>query len=332
MEKKPMNTVKLGLFVIGGLFFLVFLLYMIGSNSNLFGSNYILKTRFENVQGLKAGNNVRFAGIEVGTVKKLNILSDTVIEVEMIIDEKMKEVIRKNAVVAIGTDGLVGNKVVNIVASKFPADLATEGDILASRKPIDTDDMLRVLSKTNSDIAVVVDNLKTTVARINNSTALWALLNDNSLPADFKKSAENIRLATAKANTMVNDLSSVVSDVKNGKGSLGAILTDTSFAVHLNEAIGKINSVGDEAMQLSDQIASVVAGLKTDINSGKGPIHSVLKDSVMAATINQSLINIQKGTDGFNANMEALKHSFLFRGYFRRLEKNKKVPEVQKVQ
>lgn len=329
MEKKPMNTVKLGLFVIAGLFFLVFLLYMIGSNSNLFGSNYILKTRFENVQGLKAGNNVRFAGIEVGTVKKLNILSDTVIEVEMIIDEKMKEVIRKNAVVAIGTDGLVGNKVVNIVASKFPADLAAEGDILASRKPIDTDDMLRVLSKTNSDIAVVVDNLKTTVARINNSTALWALLNDNSLPADLKKSAENIRLATAKANTMVNDLSSVVSDVKSGKGSLGAILTDTSFAVHLNEAIGKINSVGDEAMQLSDQIASVVAGLKTDINSGKGPIHSVLKDSVMAATINQSLINIQNGTDGFNANMEALKHSFLFRGYFRKLEKNKKVQKVQ---
>lgn len=329
MEKKPMNTVKLGLFVIAGLFFLVFLLYMIGSNSNLFGSNYILKTRFENVQGLKAGNNIRFAGIEVGTVKKLNILSDTVIEVEMVIDEKMKEVIRKNAVVAIGTDGLVGNKVVNIVASKFPADLATEGDILASRKPIDTDDMLRVLSKTNSDIAVVVDNLKTTVARINNSTALWALLNDNSLPADLKKSAENIRLATAKANTMVNDLSSVVSDVKSGKGSLGAILTDTSFAVHLNEAIGKINSVGDEAMQLSDQIASVVSGLKKDINSGNGPIHSVLKDSAMAATINQSLINIQNGTDAFNANMEALKHSFLFRGYFRRLEKTKKVQKVQ---
>ncbi|MBL0135040.1 MAG: MCE family protein [Chitinophagaceae bacterium] len=332
MEKKPMNTVKLGLFVIAGLFFLVFLLYMIGSNSNLFGSNYILKTRFENVQGLKAGNNVRFAGIEVGTVKKLNILSDTVIEVEMILDEKMKDVIRKNAVVAIGTDGLVGNKVVNILASKFPADLASEGDVLASRKPIDTDDMLRVLYKTNTDIAIVVDNLKTTVARINNSTALWSLLNDNSLPADIKKSAENIRLATAKANTMVNDLSTVVSDVKSGKGSLGAILTDTSFAVHLNEAIGKINSVGDEAMQLSDQIASVVAGLKTDINSGKGPIHSVLKDSVMAATINQSLINIQNGTDGFNANMEALKHSFLFRGYFRKLEKKRKVPEVQKVQ
>lgn len=332
MEKKPMNTVKLGLFVIAGLFFLVFLLYMIGSNSNLFGSNYILKTRFENVQGLKAGNNVRFAGIEVGTVKKLNILSDTVIEVEMILDEKMKDVIRKNAVVAIGTDGLVGNKVVNILASKFPADLASEGDVLASRKPIDTDDMLRVLYKTNTDIAIVVDNLKTTVARINNSTALWSLLNDNSLPADIKKSAENIRLATAKANTMVNDLSTVVSDVKSGKGSLGAILTDTSFAVHLNEAIGKINLVGDEAMQLSEQIASVVAGLKTDINSGKGPIHSVLKDSVMAATINQSLINIQNGTDGFNANMEALKHSFLFRGYFRKLEKKRKVPEVQKVQ
>lgn len=332
MERKPMNTVKLGLFVIAGLVFLILLLYMIGSNSNLFGSNYILKARFENVQGLKPGNNVRFAGIEAGTVKKLVILSDTVIEVDMVLDTKMKEVIRRNAIVTIGTDGLVGNKVVNIIASKQPAELAEEGYVLTSRKPIDTDEMLRVLYKTNNDIGVVVDNLKTTVARINNSTALWALLNDNGLPADLKRSAENIRNATAKANTMVNDLSSVVSDVKSGKGSLGAILTDTSFAVQLNQAIGKINTVGDEAKKLSDQIASVVAGLKTDINSGKGPIHSVLKDSVMAATINQSLINIQNGTDGFNANMEALKHSFLFRGYFKRLEKARKVQEVQKVQ
>ena len=47
---------------------------MIGRNRSLFGSNYLLKTRFENVQGLIPGNNVRYAGIQAGTVKKLQIL------------------------------------------------------------------------------------------------------------------------------------------------------------------------------------------------------------------------------------------------------------------
>src|SRR5574339_214522 len=111
MAKQMVNNIKLGVFVMAGLLFLILLLYMIGKNKNLFGSNFILKARFENVQGLQTGNNVRYAGIESGTVKKITILNDTVVEVVMVIDDKMKSIIRKNAIVSIGTDGFVGNKV-----------------------------------------------------------------------------------------------------------------------------------------------------------------------------------------------------------------------------
>jgi phospholipid/cholesterol/gamma-HCH transport system substrate-binding protein len=79
MAKQGLNNIKLGAFVLGGLLFLVLLLYMIGKNRSLFGSTYELKVQFENVQGLVAGNNVRFAGIQAGTVKQINILNDTVI-------------------------------------------------------------------------------------------------------------------------------------------------------------------------------------------------------------------------------------------------------------
>jgi phospholipid/cholesterol/gamma-HCH transport system substrate-binding protein len=65
---------------------------MIGKNRNLFGSTYELKARFGNVQGLVSGNNVRFSGIQAGTVKRVKILSDTVIEVTMVIDRKMKSI------------------------------------------------------------------------------------------------------------------------------------------------------------------------------------------------------------------------------------------------
>ena len=329
MTKRVISNVKLGAFVLGGLVFLVLLLYMIGKNRSLFGSTYILKARFENVQGLVAGNNVRFSGIQAGTVKRVKILSDTVIEVTMIIDTKMEPIIRKNAIVSISTDGLVGNKVVNIVPAGEPASLAAEGDILASKKSVNTDEMMQTLYKTNNDIAVIAANLKTTVQQINNSSALWALLNDKSIPQDLRTSLANIRLATGKAGNMADDLHDIVMDVKSGKGSVGAILTDTSFAHNLNEAIQKIKTVGNEADSLAGEINKVVAGIQQDVNNGKGTVNALLKDSAMTIKLNASLDNIQKGTEGFNQNMEALKHNFLLRGYFRKQEKKKRKEEAK---
>lgn len=325
------NTVKLGVFVLAGLLFLIILLYMIGKNRHVFGPSFILKAQFENVQGLVPGNNVLFAGIEVGTVKKINIISDTVIEVVMLVDDKMKTIIRKNAVVAIGSDGLMGNKVINISPARSPASLVEKETLLPSRKAASTDDMLQLLSKTNQDVSVIAAQLKITVQRVNNSTALWAILNDETLPQHLRASAANVQLATARAAVVATDLETIVSNVKQGKGSLGAVLTDTAFASTLNDAIKKIKGVGERADELAVSLNAVVTGVKQDINTGKGPVNALLKDSAMVVKISNSLDNIRKGTDGFNQNMEALKHNFLFRGYFRKLEKQKKKEAAQTV-
>ncbi len=323
MAKRMINNIKLGTFVIAGLLFLILLLYMIGKNRNLFGSNYILKARFENVQGLKAGNNIRYSGIEVGTIKRVTILNDTLIEVVMLIDNKMKGIIRKNAVASIGTEGFVGNKVLNISPGKQSAIAAEEDDILSTKKAIDTDEMLRTLDKTNNDISIIAENLKTTIHNINSSDALWKTLNEKTLPDNIRLAVSNIRLAAARAANMVDDLHDLVSDVKNGKGSLGAILTDSSYALNLNEAVQKIKSVGGHADTLVEEINKFVNSVKNDINSGKGVMNTLLKDSSVVIKLNQSLHNIEKGTDAFNQDMEALKHNFLLRGYFRKLEKQK---------
>ena len=323
MAKRTINNVKLGVFVLGGIFFLVLLLYMIGKNRNLFGSTYVLKARFENVQGLVAGNNVRYSGIQAGTVKNVKILNDTIIEVTMVVEKKMKTIIRKNAVVSIGTDGLVGNKLVNIEPAQDPGSLALEDDILASKKTVAADEMLVTLNKTNNDIAIIAADLKTTVQRINRSSVLWALLEDKSIPEDLKIAVGNIRLATGKADNMVNSMNAIVMDVKSGKGSVGELLRDTSFAKNLNEAILKIKTVGNEADLIAIEMNKLVVGIRNDVNTGKGPANALLKDSMMVLKLNTSLDNIQKGTDGFNQNMEALKHNFLLRGYFRKQEKKK---------
>ena len=327
MTNRIINNAKLGIFVIAGLLFLILLLYMIGRNRNLFGSNYVLKARFENVQGLKAGNNIRYSGIEVGTVKKVTILNDTLIEVTMLIDDKMKGIIRKNAIASIGTEGFVGNKVLNISPGPHPASPVEEGDVLNTKKAIDTDELLRTLNKTNNDIAVIVENLKKTTQNINSSEALWKILNEKTLPENIRVSANNIRLATARAANMVDDLHDLVNDVKNGKGSLGAILTDSSYAKNFNDAVKKIKLVGEHADTLAGEINGLVTSLKNDLNNSKGVVNTLLKDTSVVHKLHLSLNNIERGTNAFNQDMEALKHNFLLRGYFRKLEKQKQKEE-----
>jgi phospholipid/cholesterol/gamma-HCH transport system substrate-binding protein len=323
MAKRLVNNVRLGAFVMAGLLFLVLLLYMIGRNRSLFGSNYILKARFENVQGLVPGNNVRYSGIQSGTVKTIEIVNDTSIEVSMLIDTKMEDIIRKDAIVSIGSDGLVGNKVVNIIPGEIHDDLAKEGDVLVSKNPIDTESILKTLSKTNNDVAEIVSGLKVTVERINNSTALWSILSEESLPEDLRQSAANIRKATSRAGLMADDLHVIVSDLKSGKGSAGILLRDTSFANNLNQAVLKMRQLSTNADKLSLQMTTLVSGIQNDLNSGKGAASTILKDTSVVNKLNTSLDNIQRGTDGFNQNMEALKKSFLLRGYFKRQEKKR---------
>lgn len=297
---------------------------MIGRDSNLFSKNYVLKARFENVQGLTPGNNIRYAGIQVGTVKKVAIINDTSIEVTMLIEKEMKQFIRVNDVVSISTDGLMGNKLLQITPSKDGSAFAISGDVLRTKKLISTDAMLELLNRTNQNVAVISEDLKNTVQRINNSKALWQVLDNEALPKNIFKSVSNIRSATVKADLMVKDLQTIIADVKQGKGSMGKIITDTAIAYNLNEAIEKIKLVGNQADILAADLHAFTLSVKNDVNNGKGTVHSLLKDSILVQKLNNSLQNIEKGTDGFNQNMEALKSNFLFRGYFRKLEKQKK--------
>jgi phospholipid/cholesterol/gamma-HCH transport system substrate-binding protein len=329
MKNKASQNIKLGIFVLAGLLFLMLTLYMIGQDQNMFGKTFTIKARFSNVQGLVPGNNVRFAGIEAGTVKKLNILSDTLIEVTMVIDKKIKPFIRSNAMASIGTDGLMGNKVVNITASSENAPLVQEGGILHAKKGVDMDEMLQTLNTTNNDVAIIAGNLRSTILRINNSTALWKLLNDSTIPQNLKASAANVHLATARAANLANDLHTIVEDVKAGKGSVGALLKDTTLVIALNTALKKITDVGEQAGKLSVTIDESVNEIRHDLQNGKGTANAILKDSQLAVKINASVENIQRGTEVFSQNMEALKHNFLFRGYFRKLEKQKRKTETK---
>lgn len=322
MANQGENNIRLGVFVLAGLFVLILSFYMIGKNHNLFGSDFKIRVRFSNLNGLAEGNNVLFSGIQAGTVKTIAMINDTTIEVTLLIDNKVRSYIHKNAIAAIGTEGLMGNKIVNILPSRSASPVVTEGDLLVPQKMVNTDEMLQTLSKTNNNIAVISEAIKGTVLKINGS-ALMDLLNDKSIGTSLRSSLQHINKATANATQITTGLNELVNGLKKGKGSAGVLLSDTAMAGNLQAAVLKIRKASDNADHLTLQLNSLVGTLDAHLNQGNGSLQVLLRDSVFAQNLKATMDNLQKGTDGFNQNMEALKHNFLFRGYFKSQEKAK---------
>ena len=124
--------------------------------------------------------------------------------------------------------------------------------------------------------------------------------------------------------TMMIHLNSIVDDVRNGKGSIGELLKDTVMADDVREAIQKIRGIGSSADTLTARISMLIESVNNEINNGDGTVNALLKDKQLTQRLNNSLQNIEQGTQAFNENMEALKHNFLFRGYFKKLENQRK--------
>jgi phospholipid/cholesterol/gamma-HCH transport system substrate-binding protein len=259
----------------------------------------------------------------VGTVKTIEIINDTTVEVTMLINRNMKTVIRKNALASLGADGLMGNKVVNIVPMEGGTELAGDNTLLASQKSVEFDDILRTLASTGENINVISSDLKLTVARINNSKGLWKLLSDSSLALSLRKASGNLEKATANAVSLTKDVSEIVADVRSGYGPAGTLLRDTVMAASLRSSVSQLKEVADNASLLAKDLDSISMSINQSVEEGPGAVNLVLKDTAVSGNIRRTLENIEKGSAAFNENMEAAKHNFLFRGYFKKQEKEK---------
>lgn len=317
MRNKKIDNAKVGLLVLSGLAFLVLTLYMIGKNRNLLGSTFTIRAVLTNVNGLVAGNNVRFKGIDVGTVKSIAVANDTAILVTMTIDENMKSFIKKNAIVSVGTDGLMGSKLININSGSAPAPPVDKDDVIQSRKPVETDEMLRTLNTTNNNIERITHNLYEITVKLNSSESLWTLLSDTVVTKDLKNAVADFKKAGTNTADITATARNIVQKLENGNGVAYQLFTDTTLTYRLAYSLQQIQQASDQTSLIMKDLRTVVDGMK----QGDGTAGLLLKDTLLRRSLFKSALNIEQGTDRFNQNMEALKSNFLFRGYFKKLEK-----------
>lgn len=317
MKNRSINNAKVGAFVLAGVAFLILTLYMIGKNRNLLGTTFTIKAKVSNVNGLVPGNNVRFKGIDVGTVKSITVESDTTIIVSMLIDEKMKPFLKRNAIASIGTDGLMGNKLININSQPGESETVRAGEVIGSRYPVETDEMLRTLNTTNDNIARISRNLYEITEKLNRSESLWTLLSDTVITQDLKLAVKEFKQAGSNTAGLTRDARLVVQKFDKGQGIANRIFTDSTLANELALSVQQIQDASAKTSKMMQDLQVMVDNLK----AGQGTAGLLLADTALRNQLSNSAFNIQQGTERFNQNMEALRHHALFRGYFKKLEK-----------
>jgi phospholipid/cholesterol/gamma-HCH transport system substrate-binding protein len=106
--------IRLGIFVAVGIALFAVAIFILGKQRNLFNPVLKITTTFYNVSGLKVGNNVRFSGINVGTVDRIDIINDSTVQVDMIIRKEINQFIKTDCLVSIGSEGIIGDRIVMI--------------------------------------------------------------------------------------------------------------------------------------------------------------------------------------------------------------------------
>ncbi|PQV51239.1 phospholipid/cholesterol/gamma-HCH transport system substrate-binding protein [Jejuia pallidilutea] len=329
MKNSNSQKLQLGTFVILATILFVVGIYLIGQRQDMFKKTFTISSYFQNVNGLQRGNNVRYSGIDIGTVKDIVMLNDSTIKVTMSIDEKIITHIKKDAIATIGSDGLVGNMIVNIVPGKRSATPIANGDSIESYSKIGADDILSTLSVSSENAAILTsDLLKITNAITEGKGTLGVLLNDTVMAKDLKHSVINLKTASKGASKSIEALNNMITHLKtNDNTVLGMLIHDTISGNKVKSIIQNLELSSEEITYALANINTVVEGF----NTSEGAYNYIVNDTSLVNNLKSTLKHINEGTEKFNENMEALKHNFLTRGYFKKLERQEQ-KEAKKIE
>jgi phospholipid/cholesterol/gamma-HCH transport system substrate-binding protein len=319
MEKTTSQKIRLGLFVIIGLMIFILAVYFIGDKQKMFGKTNHLEAVFNNVNGLQLGNNVRYSGISVGTVRGIEMINDTTIRVDMIIDKTIFTHIKKNAIATIGSDGLVGNMIINIIPGIGEEASVQPGDEIRSRNRVSTDDIFNTLSKTNKNAATLTANLlKITDKMMDGKGTMGSLITDTLMARDLKETMRYLKLTGKGASETVLKLNQLIESLDSKDNVIG-VIKDSAVAHKIKNMVTNLDQ---SSVGIDKAITNLNATIK-NIKDGKGAINYLSNDPKLVRNIDSTMTNINQASFRLNENLEALKHNFLFRGYFRKLEKEK---------
>lgn len=194
MQNTKGNKVKLGIFVSTAIALLIIGIYFIGKKQQLFNSTFHISGVFKDISGLQVGNNVRFSGINVGIIEEIQQITDSTVRVDMLIDERTRKFIKKNAKAMIGSDGLMGNKILVITPGTFGKKELSNNDTIATAQPVSIDDILINVKKTSENTANITGNMASIIENIRDGKGtIGKLFMDSTFAENIDQTLVNIK-------------------------------------------------------------------------------------------------------------------------------------------
>jgi phospholipid/cholesterol/gamma-HCH transport system substrate-binding protein len=296
MNKKQRRNFIIGVFVIAGILLFIVTIYLVGKKEFIFGRPAKISAIFNDVKGLREGDNVRLSGIDIGTVSSLAFMEDNRVFIQMNIDQEQVQYIRKDSRVTIGSEGLMGSKVVMIIPGAPGTPPVKESDTLLTVEQVDIDDILQEVNKTSENIAIVSNELISITQKINRGDGIFGkIFTDTTLTRNLDDAARNISFIT-------ENLSDLSQKVNQGQGIVGKLFADTSLT----------NEIGS-AGQNVDEIANNLAEITDKINKGEGVFGRMFTDTsltsnlfVTSKNLKETSSSLMKLTEKLNNDSSAL--------------------------
>lgn len=222
MQKETGYTWKLGVFVITGIVIFAGLIYFLGKQKNIFGNTFLLNVKFRTVSGLKEGNNVRFAGINIGTVNTIELITDSSVLVSLVLEKKMQQFITSDALAGIGSDGLMGDKVLTLFPGTSNVKVK-DGGTLLSKQGIEMEDVMKSLKTSIDNAGIITAQLAAFTYKINNGNGtLSKLIGDEEMSSNFKRTLKNLQESSNQFAYFTTRLNS---------GDIGLALDSTMYNI-----------------------------------------------------------------------------------------------------
>ncbi|MFZ6009468.1 MAG: MlaD family protein [Bacteroidota bacterium] len=326
METKELSQhIRLGMFVLVGITLFIISVFFIGSENNIFSRTFTLSTVFKNVEGLKEGDNVWLSGVKIGTVNRISITSHGRVVVTLSLKDRENKFIRKDATAFIGSDGLVGNKIV-IIRPGNAGEAVHDEDTINSTSPADTQELINIAKEVGENTRALTVDLKAIAQKVSEGRGVVGeLLNDGVLAQDLRKAITSFKSTGDHTAKAALELNSLLHTMQHGDGLLPALIADTSYARAFQQALTNVKKVSDH----TERVTKDLEKLTGNINKNDNALGVLLNDSITAQRLQATILHAERASKKLDENMEALQHNFFLRGYFRKKDKREEKKKDQ---
>jgi phospholipid/cholesterol/gamma-HCH transport system substrate-binding protein len=317
-NKDNKKAITVGIFLFIGIVIFLLGVFTLGGQRKTFVKSFQLDVVFDDIQGLKVGNNVWFSGVKVGTIKKIAFYGTSQVKVTLNVEEEAHKYIHKNAKASIGSDGLIGNKIVVIDGGSPKYPFVEDGDLLAVNTTLSTDDIMKTLQVNNKNLVDITGDFKV-LARslVEGKGTMGALLTDEQIANNFRKIVGNLEATTAATNRMAVQLNTFSNKLNTKGGLADELLTDTVIFAKLRSSIDELQKTAASTAKMTENLDHASGQLTKSDNA----VGILLNDPKTADQLKTLMNNLETSSKKLDENMEALQHNFLLRGFFKKKAK-----------